>query len=70
MKKFLILLLVIFLSACPQKQEEKQEEVGGAKVELLPTPFSQIVDWNKDNFAEFIPVFENNCKKIARLKSE
>ena len=64
MKKILILLLVIFLSACPQKQEEKQEEAIVSKVELLPTPFSQIEGWNEDNFAEFIPVFENNCKRI------
>ena len=70
MKKILILLLVIFLSACPQKKEEKQKESIVSKVELLPIPFSQIVDWNEDNFAEFIPVFENNCKRILNLKSE
>ena len=70
MKKILILLLVIFLSACPQKQEEKQEETVVSKVELLPSSFSQIVGWNEDDFAEFIPVFANNCKRILKLKSE
>lgn len=70
MKKILILLLVIFLSACPQKKEEKQEETVVSKVELLPSSFSQIVGWNEDDFAEFIPVFANNCKRILKLKSE
>ena len=70
MKKILILLLVLFLSACPQKQEEKQKVGVISKVELFPTPFSQIAGWNEDNFAEFIPIFKNNCKKIQSLKNE
>lgn len=40
------------------------------KTALTKVKFDQLKGWNADNFAEVIPVFAKNCKKISSLKGE
>lgn len=81
MKKALSLIFVlVWLYGCPKYDCncEKPEELQTLKEEAIPKPkaelqiagFDELEGWNNDNFAEAIPAFVGNCRKIALLKSK
>ena len=68
LKFTLCLLLLVELNAC-FKDKAEAPEVGG-KVKLEKISFKQLSGWNKENFAEVVPVFAKNCAVIAKNKNE
>lgn len=67
LKFTLSILVVLVLNGC--FNESKTPEITSA-LKVKKTSFNDITDWNKDNFAEVIPVFIKNCGVILNNKKE
>ncbi len=73
MKKFTILVLVLLLTACPQKKEQKPDQlsvVSGAKPELQMAAFDELEGWKQDDVIEAYKNLSNNCKRIDKIKTD
>ncbi|MBR1825891.1 MAG: murein transglycosylase A [Alphaproteobacteria bacterium] len=64
--KFICALLICGLSAC-QKDTQTPEISGDLR--LQPVSFSNLPDWNNEDFAAVIPVFAKNCSQIQKSKN-
>jgi len=63
--KILTVAVLWVLTGCFEKEVDL---TGGGNVKLNEVSFSELKDWNKENFAQVIPVFAKNCKKILQNK--
>lgn len=73
MKKIATFLLVFLLTACPQKKEQKPDELSvttGMKPELQAAAFDELDGWNRDNLSEMRETLQRNCKRIAGIKTD
>ena len=73
MKK-LLFILIFLLTACPQKKEQKQEEVlqqpiQKVDVELQPAAFDELQNWYDDNLIEMLSLLKNNCGRVLKVQS-
>lgn len=67
MKKLGLLLLIACLSACSFERRTSPSAVIGAEtgVELQPSSYNQLKNFNHDNLHEAIPAFAKSCEAVA-----
>jgi len=73
MKNLAVLFLVFLLTACPQKKDNRPDElsvVSGAKPELQAAAFDELEGWKNDNIAEMYVTLQKNCQRIASIKTD
>lgn len=73
MKKIALALLIFLLTACPQKKEQKPDELSvtsGAKPELQAVAFDELDGWKQDNLSEMRENLQKNCKRIESIKTD
>ena len=72
MKK-LLFIFIFLLAACPQKEEQKTEEISQPttfEVELQPSAFDELQNWQGDDLIEMLPLLQRNCDKISKIKTD
>lgn len=69
-----VFAILALLTGCPRQAKETTQKIKDAgkspMVELQVADFDELVGWKKDNFAEAIPAFIENCKKISLNKNQ
>lgn len=68
MKRFLV-CLVLLLAACGEQEESKQE-MPEPKLTLSQVSFSDLPDWEREDFESFIPAFARSCARIQKAASD
>ena len=71
MKKLLLFLMLLFLTACPQKDKQKDAEPKNLPQTVLQeVSFDRLEGWKDDNLSEILPNLQKNCERIGKIKHE
>ncbi|MBP5399234.1 MAG: murein transglycosylase A [Alphaproteobacteria bacterium] len=74
--RILVFILIFLLTACPQKEEQKQQEQPEkietpiANVELQPAGFDELAGWKSDDLSEMAQSIESNCQRVMKVDGD
>lgn len=76
----LVLILILLLTACPQKDEQKQEQISQerkepveefvSEVELQPETFDVLSGWKNDDLFGMTEAIRSNCQRVLKIGSD